>query len=105
MQTRFTATDRPTAFLRTDLLPSGFISRRFAETLCLTRCFLLEKCRWALTAEIKLFNGKELAIRVNRENKKQIYVERAELNGKPVGNYKIPMSDIMQGGVLEFFMK
>lgn len=57
------------------------------------------------SAEISLHNGKCLKIEVNRKNINQIYVDSVFLNGQRVENYKIPAKDLMQGGVLQFFMK
>lgn len=56
-------------------------------------------------ADIKLASGNKLSIRVNREEKQQIYVDRVEWNGKTVENYRLAMADVMCGGVLQFYMK
>ncbi len=57
------------------------------------------------SAEISLNNGKRLNIEVHRENSNQIYVDSVFLNGQRVENYKISTGDLMNGGVLQFFMK
>ena len=56
-------------------------------------------------AEIELSSKKKLVIRVLRESWKQIYVDKVIFNGAEINNFRIPMREIMQGGVLEFFMK
>ena len=56
-------------------------------------------------AVISLAGGGTLEIRVNRENGERIYVDKVFFNGEPVLGYKIPMRDIIRGGILEFFMK
>ena len=56
-------------------------------------------------AEIDLASGKSLMITVNRENKDQIYVDKVIFNGNVIDDYKILMSDVMNGGVMEFYMK
>lgn len=57
------------------------------------------------SADIKLSTKKTLSIRVTRENKEQIYVDRVEWNGEIIRNYRIFMPDLMRGGSLRFFMK
>ena len=56
-------------------------------------------------ADLDLSNGKILHIRVNRTNKKQIYVDRVLWNGEIVSSYKIAAKELLNGGVLEFYMK
>ena len=56
-------------------------------------------------AELDLSNGKALRIRVNRANKKQIYVDRVMWNGALVPDYKLTAKELMSGGLLEFDMK
>jgi putative alpha-1,2-mannosidase len=57
------------------------------------------------SADIELSTGKRLEIRVDRKNKRQIYVDRVEWNGEPIRNYRISMKDIIGGGSLHFYMK
>ena len=57
------------------------------------------------SADIDLSNGKILHIRVNRAGEKQIYVDRVMWNGVCMSSYKISTKDLMNGGLLEFFMK
>lgn len=56
-------------------------------------------------ADIALSSGKRLSIRVDRKNEKQIYVDRVSWNGKDIASYKIAAQELMQGGVLQFYMK
>ena len=56
-------------------------------------------------ADIRLFNGKTLSIRVFRESREQIYLNRVELNGKEIKGYSIGASELMQGGELCFYMR
>lgn len=54
-------------------------------------------------AEITLHNGKLLKIIVDGSDK--TYVDRVELNGEKLLEYKIPMHLLMQGGELHFYKK
>jgi putative alpha-1,2-mannosidase len=56
-------------------------------------------------AEITLSSGKRLCIRVNRESKAQIYVDRVCFNAREINGYRLSVQEVMQGGVLEFWMK
>ena len=56
-------------------------------------------------AEITLSNGKVLEIRVSREKKEQILVDRVTFNGVALSDYALKVQDFMCGGVLQFFMK
>ncbi len=56
-------------------------------------------------ADIELATGKTLHICVTRKNERQIYVDRVEWNGEMIRNYRISMHDLMQGGLLRFYMK
>lgn len=56
-------------------------------------------------AEIALSGGKRLCIRVHRERKSQIYVDRVCFNDREITDYMLTVQDVMQGGVLEFWMK
>lgn len=57
------------------------------------------------SAEICLHNGNCLRIEVKRQNSDKIYVDSVILNDRYVECYKISAKDLMQGGVLQFFMK
>ena len=56
-------------------------------------------------AALRLSNGKTLQIEVERTSAAQIRVARATWNGSPVEGYQLPVCDVMQGGVLRFYMK
>ena len=56
-------------------------------------------------AQIFLSSGKTLNIRVNRDNKKQIYVDKVTFNNEPITNYKVSACNLMKGGTIEFWMK
>ena len=56
-------------------------------------------------ADIRLSSGNTLKIRVNRESKSQIYVDRILLDGRAITDYKISARELMRGGLLEFYMK
>lgn len=56
-------------------------------------------------AEIALSSGKRLCIRVNRESKAQIYVDRVCFNAREINDYRLAVQEVMQGGLLEFWMK
>ena len=56
-------------------------------------------------AQIALATGKELTIRVNRQEECQGIVARVTWNGSPVSDHILPMQAVMAGGTLEFFMK
>jgi predicted alpha-1,2-mannosidase len=55
-------------------------------------------------AEIHLENGKTFSIEAKNQSKKNIYVQKVELNGKEIKDYKISHSDILKGGKLVFYM-
>ncbi len=57
------------------------------------------------SAEIKLSSGKILKIIVNGNSDENIYVDRVIFNSKPVDNFMLTASDIMNGGLIEFIMK
>jgi predicted alpha-1,2-mannosidase len=59
---------------------------------------VLEKTTLALPA------GKQFVLRTVNNSAKNIYVQKAELNGKPYGKSYIHYSDIMQGGELVLYM-
>jgi putative alpha-1,2-mannosidase len=56
-------------------------------------------------ATIKLPGNKLLEIKVNNQGAKNMFVEKATWNGKPLTNHAVAHSDLMQGGVLEITMK
>lgn len=56
-------------------------------------------------AEVTLFNKNVLRVCVSRTNAAQIYVDRVEWNGCLVEGYRLSMREVMQGGVLQFYMK
>ena len=59
---------------------------------------VLEKTTLALPA------GKQFVLRTVNNSANNIYVQKAELNGKPYGRSYIHYSDIMQGGELVLYM-
>lgn len=56
-------------------------------------------------AKITLSSGKVLVIRVKRETENAIYVKRVLWNRSEISSYKIPVTELMQGGILEFCIK
>lgn len=56
------------------------------------------------TAALKLESGKTLQIEAVNQSDKNVYVEKVELNGKPVNRTYITHSEIMNGGKLTFYM-
>lgn len=59
-----------------------------------------------LSAKTEFFleNGKQFVIKADNLNRQNIYIQRAELNGKPYTKSFINHSDIMQGGELVLYM-
>jgi putative alpha-1,2-mannosidase len=55
-------------------------------------------------ATLRLSSGKELSITVHDNSDNNIYVKRIIFNCKDIENYQIPVSNLMNGGTLEFFM-
>jgi len=55
-------------------------------------------------AVIQLENGKTFSITANNQGGKNIYVQKAVLNGKPLDKPVLNYSDIMNGGSLVFYM-
>ena len=53
-------------------------------------------------AELILANGNKLTIKRNGDS---IYTERAVLNGKPLDNLEFTVTELMQGGILEIYMR
>ncbi len=56
------------------------------------------------TAVLKFENGKTLSIEAANQADANVYVERVELNGKPLNRNYITHSEIMNGGKLKFYM-
>lgn len=56
-------------------------------------------------AVIKLASGKQLEIEAKNVSVECYHVEKAEFNGKPVVDFRIPMTELMQGGKLVVLMK
>ncbi|MBR2466943.1 MAG: glycoside hydrolase family 92 protein [Clostridia bacterium] len=56
-------------------------------------------------AKISLRGGKVLEIKVHRQAKEQIYVDRVTWRCKAIDNYRISVSELMGGGELCFYMK
>jgi predicted alpha-1,2-mannosidase len=55
-------------------------------------------------ATLKLENGKTFTITAKNQSAKNVYVQKVELNGKPLNSTTIKHNDIMGGGTLVFFM-
>lgn len=55
-------------------------------------------------AEIKLFNGKKLILKVNDNSDKNIYVKSVIFNGNLINDFKISADDLFKGGELVFNM-
>jgi predicted alpha-1,2-mannosidase len=55
-------------------------------------------------ASIALGNGKQLTIEAKNTSKENMYVQAAELNGKPLNNCWLYRDDLMKGGNLVFTM-
>lgn len=56
------------------------------------------------SAVLKLENGKTFTIEARNQSEANVYVQRIELNGKPLTGWRVRHSDIMKGGKLVFFM-
>jgi len=56
-------------------------------------------------AVINLSSGKQLEIQAVNVSADRYHVEKAEFNGKPVVDFRIPMQELMQGGKLTVWMK
>lgn len=56
------------------------------------------------SALLSFENGKKLQIRTIGQSSKNIYVKKAELNGKPVGRNYLLHSELTNGGELIFYM-
>jgi len=55
-------------------------------------------------ATIRLENGKSLTINTVNQGKNNVYVDKVEINGKPVAGNSIRHSDITNGGEIVFYM-
>jgi predicted alpha-1,2-mannosidase len=55
-------------------------------------------------ATINLENGKKFIIEAKDQSDKNIYVQKIELNGKPLTNFILKHDDIMKGGKLVYYM-
>lgn len=56
------------------------------------------------SAEVDLYNGKKLSIRVNGNSDKNIYVASVSFNGTELTDRRLKASDLMQGGEFIFNM-
>ncbi|MCO4292479.1 GH92 family glycosyl hydrolase [Solitalea sp. MAHUQ-68] len=56
------------------------------------------------SAELQLENGKTFSIATVNQSEKNVYVQKIELNGKPLTGYALKHADIMNGGKLVFYM-
>lgn len=56
-------------------------------------------------ADVTLSSGNLLRIRVHREAEGMIYVDRVTWNGRTIEDFKISARELMNGGVLRFYMK
>ena len=56
------------------------------------------------SAKIQLENGKTFTVETKSQGDKNVYIKKVSLNGKPIDNFKIKHSDIMNGGILLFEM-
>jgi predicted alpha-1,2-mannosidase len=55
-------------------------------------------------ATINLENGKSFTIDVKNQKDKNVYIQKMELNGKPVNRTYLTHNEIMDGGKLTFYM-
>jgi putative alpha-1,2-mannosidase len=55
-------------------------------------------------ASIKLENGKTFTIRTKGQSDKNVYVQKMELNGKPLNRHYLTHSELASGGELTFYM-
>jgi len=56
------------------------------------------------SATLNLENGKQFKINYHGSGKDNIYIQKAELNKKPVTAISINHADIIKGGILDFYM-
>jgi putative alpha-1,2-mannosidase len=52
----------------------------------------------------KYYSGGTFTIKTKNNSKSNIYVQSAQLNGKPFNSLKLPHSEIVKGGILELGM-
>ncbi|WP_313377109.1 GH92 family glycosyl hydrolase [Chishuiella sp.] len=55
-------------------------------------------------AVMNLENGKQFIIEVENQSKKNVYIQKIELNGKKYDFYNLKHQDITNGGKIKFFM-
>jgi len=55
-------------------------------------------------AIIRLENGKTFTVKTVNQSKENVYVQKAELDGEEIKDYRIRHSDIVNGGELIFYM-
>ncbi len=55
-------------------------------------------------AEINLENGNKFTIIAKNQSERNVYVQKAELNGKPHKDLFLSHADLMKGGTLTFYM-
>src|ERR1700744_5314672 len=55
-------------------------------------------------ATLRLENGKTFHIEARNQGDKNVYVQRAELNGQPLHRLYITYQEVMDGGNLVFYM-
>ena len=48
--------------------------------------------------------GEEFIIEAHGTSRKNVYIQRAELNGKELNDFRFPAKDLLQGGKLELWM-
>jgi predicted alpha-1,2-mannosidase len=56
------------------------------------------------SAKIQLSNGNVFRILTDNQSSRNVYVEKIELNGKPLDKWTLKHSDIINGGELKFYM-
>ncbi|WP_372801448.1 glycoside hydrolase domain-containing protein, partial [Lutibacter sp.] len=56
-------------------------------------------------ATIHLENGKTITINTVNQSKKNVYVEKVEVNGKLINSYLLKYNDIKNGGTITFYLK
>lgn len=57
------------------------------------------------SAELMLENGRKLVIRAENQSETNVYVQRVELNGRPLTGHRLRHADIAEGGTLVFYMR
>jgi putative alpha-1,2-mannosidase len=55
-------------------------------------------------AVIRLENGNSFTIDAKNQSEKNVYVQKVELNGKPISRLYVTHEEIMAGGMLTFYM-